>query len=178
MNRLNALMSYLRLYIISILNKNCRINYKPFFLISRKVYIEVSKKSELNIGRGVHIRDGVVLSVRNHALLKLSDGVFINRNTIITSRKSIIIENGVTLGPNVCIYDHDHDMHNRGGYFCNEIKIKKNAWIGAGTIILKGVEIGENAVIASGSVVTKNVPANTILLQKRNSEYKIINDAE
>ena len=50
--------------------------------------------------------------------------------------------------------------------------VKKNAWIGAGVIILKGVTIGENAVVASGCVVTKDVPDNTILIQKRLSTYK------
>ena len=37
-----------------------------------------------------------------------------------------------------------------------------NAWIGAGSIILKGVTIGTNAVIGAGSVVTKDVPADTV----------------
>ena len=50
--------------------------------------------------------------------------------------------------------------------------VRKNAWIGSGVIILKGVTIGENAVVASGSVVTKDVPDNTILIQKRQSFFK------
>lgn len=50
--------------------------------------------------------------------------------------------------------------------------IKKKSWIGAGVIILKGVTIGENCVVASGSVVTKDVPDNSILIQKRQSIYK------
>ena len=45
--------------------------------------------------------------------------------------------------------------------------IGKNVWIGAGAIILKGVIIGENSVISAGSIVTKDIPANTILIQKR-----------
>lgn len=45
-------------------------------------------------------------------------------------------------------------------------------------IILKGVVIGESAVIASGSIVTKDVPAYTVLIQKRNNEYKKTNNAE
>lgn len=42
------------------------------------------------------------------------------------------------------------------------IKIKKGAFIGANSIILKGVEIGENSVIGAGSVVTQNVPDKEI----------------
>ena len=47
-------------------------------------------------------------------------------------------------------------------------------WIGAGAIILKGVTIGDNAVIASSCVVTKDVPPNTILIQKREGLLKPI----
>lgn len=38
------------------------------------------------------------------------------------------------------------------------ITIKKKAWIGFNSIILKGVTIGEGAVVGAGSVVTKDVP--------------------
>lgn len=61
------------------------------------------------------MRAGSVLTVRQGAHLKIGKSVFINRNTIIAARKSITIGDGVTIGPNVCIYDHDHDIHNRVG---------------------------------------------------------------
>ena len=37
-----------------------------------------------------------------------------------------------------------------------------NVFIGAHSIILKGVTIGENSIVAAGSVVTKSIPANPI----------------
>ena len=42
--------------------------------------------------------------------------------------------------------------------------MKKNASIGAASVILGGVTIGENALIGAGSVVTKDVPANELWL--------------
>lgn len=39
------------------------------------------------------------------------------------------------------------------------IEIGDDAWIGIGTIILKGVHIGSGARVAAGSVVTRDVPA-------------------
>ena len=36
--------------------------------------------------------------------------------------------------------------------------IKRNAFIGTGTIITKPVTIGERAIVGAGSVVTKNIP--------------------
>lgn len=59
-----------------------------------------------------------------------------------------------------------------GGYVLGEICIEKNVWIGAGVIITKGVNIGENSIVAAGSVVTKDIPANTVFIQKRESLYK------
>lgn len=41
-------------------------------------------------------------------------------------------------------------------------RIGKNVFIGAGSLILKGVEIGDNSVIGAGSVVSRDVPANVI----------------
>ena len=130
--------------------------------------IEVGNNSELMIGYGFTMRQNAVLAIRDNAMLSIGSGVFINRNTIIVARKKIIIADGVTIGPNVCIYDHDHDVCNRGGgYLVDSVAIGKNVWIGAGAIILKGVIIGENSVISAGSIVTKDIPANTILIQKR-----------
>lgn len=43
------------------------------------------------------------------------------------------------------------------------IVIGKNVFLGARSIVLKGVTIGDGAVVGAGSVVTKDVPANTIV---------------
>ncbi|MGR5577809.1 acyltransferase [Bacteroides thetaiotaomicron] len=129
--------------------------------------IEVGNNSELRIGSGFSMRQNVTLAVRDNSIFSIGSGVFINRNTIIMARKSITIADGVTIGPNVCIYDHDHDIYNRGGYFTAKVIIGKNVWIGANVVILKGITIGENSVISAGCIVTKDVPINTILIQKR-----------
>lgn len=55
-----------------------------------------------------------------------------------------------------------------------DVEVGKNTWIGSNVTILKGVTIGEHCVIASGVIVTKDVPANTVLIQKRiNTEYSL-----
>lgn len=63
----------------------------------------------------------------------------------------VIIEDDVTLGHQVTVH---------------AAKIRKNALIGMGAIILDGAEIGENAFIGAGSLVTPRtiIPPNTLAL--------------
>jgi acetyltransferase-like isoleucine patch superfamily enzyme len=44
------------------------------------------------------------------------------------------------------------------------ILIGANAWIGAGSMILKGVTVGEHAVVAAGAVVVSRVPPRSVVL--------------
>ena len=48
--------------------------------------------------------------------------------------------------------------------------IGNRVWIGANTVILRGTVIGDDCVIGAGSVVKGNVPANSVLVQKRDDE--------
>lgn len=43
------------------------------------------------------------------------------------------------------------------------VHIGTNCWIGAGSIVLKGVRIGANAVVGAGAVVASNVPADCVV---------------
>lgn len=44
------------------------------------------------------------------------------------------------------------------------IRVCRHAWIGARSVILKGVTIGEGAIVGTGSLVTKDVPSWTIVV--------------
>jgi acetyltransferase-like isoleucine patch superfamily enzyme len=43
------------------------------------------------------------------------------------------------------------------------VAIGSGAWIGFGSIVLKGVTIGDGAVVGAGSVVTRDVPAGAVV---------------
>lgn len=87
-------------------------------------------------------------------------------NTCIRIENQLIIEDDVNIGGDCKIYDTDmHSLNYEERVHLTEehiksapIKIKKGAWIGAHSIILKGVTIGERSVVGSGSVVTKSIP--------------------
>jgi UDP-2-acetamido-3-amino-2,3-dideoxy-glucuronate N-acetyltransferase len=73
----------------------------------------------------------------------------------------IVIEDNVQIGPNVT-FTNDKYPRAKQKFELQRTIIKKNASIGAASVILGGVTIGENALIGAGSVVTKNVPANEL----------------
>ena len=107
------LCNRIRFALIKLTNPSARITVNGSTLVSTNADFEVTTNSALQIGRGLHARKNAVLAVREGAGLIIGDGVFINRNTIIMARKSIYIGNGVTIGPNVCIYDLDYDKFNK-----------------------------------------------------------------
>jgi acetyltransferase-like isoleucine patch superfamily enzyme len=47
-------------------------------------------------------------------------------------------------------------------YTLQRTLVKRNASIGAASIILGGVTIGENAMVGAGSLVTKDIPDNEL----------------
>ena len=98
------------------------------------------------------------------ANIRLGNGVFINKSCMFVDLGGIEVEDNVLIGPDVKILSVNHplDPINRRGVILKSVKIKRNAWLGAGVTICPGVTIGENSVIGAGSVVTKDVPSNTV----------------
>lgn len=78
----------------------------------------------------------------------------------------VTIGNNVMLGPNVQIITAGHPIHpdsrNSKYEYGVPITIGDNVWIGAGAIILPGVNIGNNTVIGAGAVVTKDIPDGVV----------------
>lgn len=96
--------------------------------------------------------------------IRFGKKVFVNNGCTFMDRGGITLEDGVFVGPNVNIITENHaeKPELRHNVYTKPILIKRNAWIGAGAIILPGVTIGENAIIAAGAVVTSDVPDNMI----------------
>ncbi|AYA78086.1 acyltransferase [Bacillus sp. Y1] len=109
------------------------------------------------------------LVVGNNAELVIKERVGISNSAIVANKK-IIIEEDVFIGGDCKIYDtdfHSIDFKERISKKDRDIKmsdvtIKKGAFIGTGTIILKGVTIGEYSVVGAGSVVTKDIPPKEV----------------
>ena len=66
----------------------------------------------MKIGKGFRTRRHVEINVRGHAQLSIEENVFLNSGCILTAREKISIGNHTIFGPNVLVYDHDHQIEN------------------------------------------------------------------
>lgn len=87
-----------------------------------------------SIGKGVHIQTGV----------------FLPNNSVV--------DDFAFIGPNAVFTDDRYPRSGNTGYFAEPPVVGHQASIGAGSVILPGVQIGAGAMIGAGSVVTKSVP--------------------
>jgi acetyltransferase-like isoleucine patch superfamily enzyme len=107
--------------------------------------------------------------IRQGAEMILGNDVGVS-NSVFYAWKSIILEDEVMIGGGCQIYDTDfHSILYEDRILKGDKKvktapvlIKKGAFIGASSIILKGVTIGERSVVAAGSVVTKSIPSDEV----------------
>ena len=97
----------------------------------------------------------------------LAKNIHIGKNVTIMpyfkcmSAGQVYMEDDVRIALDVKVITNNHDFYDRDILTVEDVRIGKNAWIGAGATILPGVTIGENAIVGAGSVVTKDVEANT-----------------
>lgn len=85
---------------------------------------------------------------------RLNHGVFVPHRTII--------EDDVFIGPGAILTDDRYPVAGNKDYDAKPPIIRKGASIGAGAIILPGIEIGIGAMIAAGAIVTKDVPTGVV----------------
>lgn len=144
--------------------------------ISSNVKLSIAGKMEfgrfiiLN-GKGITTNTKMHIVVTSGGLFKLGDYSGISSSSIYC-KKEIIIGNHVNIGADCLIIDSDFHSSNWKDRENREIDKKKaksapihisdNVFIGARSIILKGVNIGEKSMIMAGSVVTKDIPSNCI----------------
>ena len=101
--------------------------------------------------------------------IRIGDNTGIS-NTAIVAGKEINIGKNVMIGGGCKIYDNDfHSIHLENRLLspdpdvrCSSVNIEDGVFIGAHSIILKGVTIGKESVIGAGSVVTRSIPEREI----------------
>lgn len=97
----------------------------------------------------------------NRVIIK--DHACIHSGTLINSMGGLYIGKNTGIGYNCTIFTTQHRYRNAKTIpFDNVVELKPviirdYVWLGAGVIIMPGIELGEGSIIGMGSVVTKNV---------------------
>lgn len=118
-------------------------------------------------GRGLTIKEGVVLKFPER--ISLGRHVGIGEYSLIDGDGEVEIGNFVRIAQGVSIISFEHNYQNceipikLQGKTLKKVVIKDDVWVGAGAIVLAGVEVGEGAIIGANAVVNKNVPPYTVV---------------
>ena len=112
-------------------------------------------------------------------LLRVGDGVFINRNVFLDTKGGITLGHGVALAEDVRIFTHTHGeaSHIKRSY--KPVIVGDYAKIYSGAMLFPGVTVGRQAIVAAGSLVVDDVADNMVVagrpakvLRERHTEGK------
>ena len=150
-----------------------RTNGVPYVMVSLGGKLTIGKNFAMNNGikgNPIGCYDRCTFWVGKGAVLRIGDNVGISQAALVAIA-DIIIGDNVKIGGGTSIFTSDfhaldpkirassEDLLHRK---CAPVIIEDNAFIGARSMILKGVKIGKNSIVGAGSIVTKSVPENEI----------------
>jgi len=190
---INKFFSYLNFYFKYKYIKSFNLTVSKTSIVHYwKIRFNNFKNSVLKVGEGAYLSSDINFEKDNAKLL-------IGKNTFISGAKfsiakSIVIGDNVQIAFGTLFFDHNshslnykfrrNDLPNRLKSYkdwsdvkSEGISIEDDVWIGANSIILKGVILKQGTIIAAGSVVTKSTtpfslyagnPAN--LIKKLNND--------
>lgn len=164
---------------------NCEFSYR--IKLCGRVKFKLGRKALLKLGEGCVVTGGAFincLGCLRGACIQVENGATLQigrmsgmSNVSIWVRDKVIIGDYVTIGAETIINDSNSHCINylerRGerkkGIVTQELNIKRapiyiedDVFIGARSIICKGVRIGARSVVAAGSVVVKDIPSDEV----------------
>lgn len=155
-----------------IAGKNISINGRVLIKGNKKS-IEIGDNCILNSDRSsvpLGYQDRINFWCFQNGRILIGDGCGLSNVTLCSAEK-ISIGKNVLLGGGVKIFDTDFhsldyskriDIENDEDRRTAPVFIEDGAFIGAGTVILKGVTIGQKSIVGAEAVVTCSIPPNQI----------------
>lgn len=170
----SKLLNKIEIYYFKVkLDRNVTLNGVTRFTSERKGTIYIGADTIINSGRDWNIIGGdsrTVLRTVAKGSIQIGRNVGISNSALVSGGEGIIIEDDVLIGGGCKIYDTDFHSITYKQRMCfpdqnihtAPVCLKKGCFIGAHSIILKGVTIGEYSVVGAGSVVTKDIEGGQI----------------
>lgn len=160
----------------------CGISFGDQLCVNNKIHIVINKGAQITLGSHFHfssgdntnplsrIQRGCMVAERKDAKIVIGNCVRIS-SSCLWAKDNIKIGNYVNIGADCILMDSDahsldwglrmiggiEDISNAK---CAPIIIEDHVFIGARSIILKGVHIGARSIIAAGSVVSRDIPSD------------------
>lgn len=134
-----------------------------------------ASRAEIELGDCTRVMRGAYLcsyvsNARPGEGIRTGARCWVGVNAVLASGQGgLFLGNDVLIGPQAVLVTGDHDFSRldvpatQRDYTGRPITIGDNVWIGAGAVVLGGVNVGSNAVIAAGAVVTRDVAAGTLV---------------
>jgi UDP-2-acetamido-3-amino-2,3-dideoxy-glucuronate N-acetyltransferase len=116
--------------------------------------------AECIIGRDAFVDEGVVIGdrvkIQNGALVyhgvTVEDGVFIGPGAILTNDR---FPRAITVSG---------DLARADDWTVSPITLRHGSSIGAGAVVVAGIDVGEFATVGAGAVVTRTVPGHALVV--------------
>jgi acetyltransferase-like isoleucine patch superfamily enzyme len=94
----------------------------------------------------------------------LADNVNIGHRVTIEANRQVILEEGVMVANDCYITDTGSPWPDGKAAILQPVRICRNAWLGAGCTIHRGVTVGEGAIVGPASVVINDIPPFTVAM--------------
>lgn len=145
---------------------------KPVY-IGHGARIRVAEGGRLEVGAGLYLSENCLVQVNPGARVVLGEGVFMNANARVVAAESVNVGDHAMLGPNACVYDHDHAFGESGvsgDLVTSPVEIGDRCWIGAYSLVTRGVSIADR--ICVGGVGHHSLPGGDWRLRRRSREAR------
>lgn len=149
-------------------NNNALIIQEGALLRGCNIMIK-GNNNELFIGKNCSINNVDIIFDNENSKIEIGNKTSMAKSLIVSLEPYPI-----TIGED-CMISYDVEIRNTDSHMIYDLDMKKrinqgkkvkignNVWLGARTMILKGVEIEDNSIVAVGSIVNRNVEGNTIV---------------
>jgi acetyltransferase-like isoleucine patch superfamily enzyme len=114
--------------------------------------------------RNCRFSAGVRIECWKGAVVHIGKGTYMNRGVEIVASMSVYIGDNCKIARDVIIMDTDQHAVDDSNMQMKPVRIEDRVWLGARSIVLKGVSIGHDCIIGAGAIVTKSVPPFSVVI--------------